>query len=452
MDTERVVNRVCPPFPLVAGVVMLNLTRFSFIVAFAALPAFAQSDCDCNTGVAYRPSFASASAPAYAPRYAANFASAPMMSAGAIGCVPMAATQCVTVPIQCAPVTVAQPRYEERTVERTVMVPKLVDEKRKVREVRYKNVQKEREVTVYETRPRVRTVQRKREVFEPAIKQRTENYTVMKPVVEERQREVLVSVPERIRKTAYRTELRPEYRNAIEEYTVMVPHRVRRTATRTETRSVPVTRTQTVNQDAGYWATQQVPVQRPITQMVAATSVGAASGIGGCCPCVPVSCGCQTEYMTRQVYVPQTVQRQQQYTAYQQQTVEVPYDYEQVTMVPTRRQRTVRQTRMRQVKVPYEYTEVVYRDKKEYRTEKVERMVAERRQRTIEYTAMVPKTKIENVRVTEYESVPVKRRETYTASVPEEIEREVTVQVYRDTPRRVTETVRVPVTGGTIIR
>ena len=121
-------------------------------------------------------------------------------------------------------------------------------------------------------------------------------------------------------------------------------------------------------------------------------------------------------------------------------------------MVPARRQRTVRQTRMRQVRVPYEYTEVVYRDKKELRTEKVERMVAEKRQRTIEYTAMVPKTKIENVRVTEYESVPVKKRETYTASVPEEIEREVTVQVYRDTPSRVTETVRVPITGGTVIR
>ena len=48
--------------------------------------------------------------------------------------------------------------------------------------------------------------------------------------------------------------------------------------------------------------------------------------------------------------------------------------------------------------------------------------------------------------------MPVKKRETYTASVPEEIEREVTVQVYQDTPSRVTETVRVPITGGTVIR
>ena len=65
---------------------------------------------------------------------------------------------------------------------------------------------------------------------------------------------------------------------------------------------------------------------------------------------------------------------------------------------------------------------------------------------------MVPRTKIENVKVTEYEEVPVKKMETYTALVPREVEREVTVQVYRDTPRKYTETVRVPVTGGTVIR
>lgn len=374
------------------------------------------------------------------------------MSASAIGgCVPVAATQCVTMPVQCAPVATA-PRYEERSVERTVMVPKLVNERRKVREIEYKRVQQERDVTVYKTVPRVRNVEQRREVMEPVTRTKTEEYTRMVPVVEDVRREVTVSVPERVRKTAYRTELRPEYRNVTREYTEMVPTRVRRTATRSVTRNVPITRSRQYTQDAGYWATQQVAVQQPLTATVAATSVGAATGMGGgCCGCVPVSCGCQTQYMTQQVYVPRTVRRQQNYTEIQQQTVQVPYDYEELTYRPVKRQRTVRQERMRQVQVPYDYTEVVYRDKKEYRTEKVERMVAQRRQRTIRFTEMVPRTRIENVKVTEYESVPVKEKETFTALVPTEIERDVTVQVYKDTPTRVTERVRVPV-GGTVIR
>ncbi|MFK7819277.1 MAG: hypothetical protein AB8G99_11195 [Planctomycetaceae bacterium] len=61
---------------------------------------------------------------------------------------------------------------------------------------------------------------------------------------------------------------------------------------------------------------------------------------------------------------------------------------------------------------------------------------------------MVPRTEVENVRVTEYESVPVKKK-TYTALVPREIEREVTVQA---SPRRVTERIRTPVGGGTVKR
>ncbi len=435
---------------------MPNVIRFSCLLVLTAATVSAQN-CDCDSGSSIRgfssyPASASYPTSSFAPAYTTGLASAPLMSASAIGgCVPVAATQCVTMPIQCAPVATA-PRYEERTVERTVMVPKLVNETRKVREVEYKRVPKEREVTVYETRPRVRTVEQRRQIMEPVTRTRKERYTVMKPVVTREQREVVVSVPERVRKTAYRTELRTEYRTVPQEYTEMVPTRVRRTANRTETRSVPITRTRQVSQNSGYWTTRQVAVQQPLTQTVAATSVGAATGMGGgCCGCVPVSCGCQTQYLTQQVYVPRTVQCQQNYTEMQQQTVQVPYEYEEVTYKPVRKQRMVRQHRTRQVKVPYEYTEVVYRDRKEMRTEQVERMVEQERERTIRFTEMVPKTRIENVKVTEYESVPVQKRETYTALVPTEIERDVTVQVYKDTPRRVTERIRVPV-GGTVIR
>lgn len=460
--TERVSNWVCPPFSLVAGVAMSNLIRFSCLLAFTAASVCAQSNCDCapggsvsaysGGGIGYSGSPVAYQSNSFAPMYTTGLSAAPMMSAGAIGgCVPVAATQCVTLPIQCGTVAAA-PRYEERTVERTVMVPNLVNEKRKVREIEYKQVQKERDVTVYETVPRVRTVEQRRQILEPVTRTRTENYTRMVPVTENVQREVTVTVPERVRRTGYRNELRPEYRNVLQEYTEMVPTRVRRTATRNVTRNVPVSRSRTYAQDAGYWATRQVAVNQPLTQTVAATSVGAATGMGGgCCGCVPVSCGCQTQYLTQQVYVPRTVQCQQNYTEMQQQTVQVPYEYEEVSYQPVKRQRTVRQERMRQVQVPYEFTEVVYRDRKEMRTEKVERMVAQKRQRTIRFTEMVPKTRIENVKVTEYESVPVKKRETYTAMVPTEIEREVTVQVYKDTPRRVTERVRVPI-GGTVIR
>jgi hypothetical protein len=425
---------------------MSNLTRFICLTVFAVSPLLAQ-DCDCNTGVSRPYGMAYGQPVSYA---SAPMISAPMMTAGAVGCMPV--TQCVTVPMQCQTVAI-QPRYEERTVERTVMVPKLVNEKRKVREVQYKSVQRERDVTVYETRPRVRNVKQRRQVMEPVTRTKTEYYSVMKPVVENVRREVTVSVPETVRRQAFRTEYRPQYRTVKEDYTEMVPVRERHTATRRVARSVPVTSSRTVMQDAGYWATQQVAVQRPMAQTVAATTVGAATGIGGACgACVPVSCGCQTDYMTRRVYVPRQVAMQQQCTSMRQEMVEVPYEYEKVTYRPVTRQRTVRQERLQQVRVPYDYEEVVYRDRKEFRTEQVERMVEQKRQRTIRFTEMVPRTKVENVRVTEYEEVPVKKRETYTALVPREIEREVTVQVYKDTPRKVTETVRVPVSGGTVIR
>lgn len=410
---------------------MRVLLQSACITGFLASALFAQN-CDC------------------APTYAAGFSSVPLMPSGPIASVPMAASHCVAVPVQCSPVVVA-PRYEERTVERTVMVPKLVDEKRKVREIEYRTVERERDVTVYEVRPRTRTVQEKHEVLEPVTRTRKEQYTVLKPVTEKVRREVTVSVPVEVQRTGYRTEYRPEYRNVVENYDVIVPKRVRRKATQTVSRMVPVQRTRTVRHNGGYWATQQVAVERPITAMVAATSVSAASGIGGCSPCVPVSCGCQTEYMARQVFVPQTVERQQPYTTWQPQLVEVPFEYDQVVYQRERRQRTVRHERLRAVKVPVEYTEVVYRDKKDFITERVERLVEEPRERTIRYTELVPRTKVENVRVTEYEEVPVKKRETYTALVPREVEREITVQVYKDTPTRVTERVRVPA-GGSVIR
>ncbi|MFK7819275.1 MAG: hypothetical protein AB8G99_11185 [Planctomycetaceae bacterium] len=425
---------------------MSNLIRFSCLIGLALSPVVAQ-DCDCNSGVSRPYGMAYGQPISYA---SAPMISAPMMTAGAAGCVPVA--QCVAVPMQCQTVAI-QPRYEERTVERTVMVPKLVNETRKVKEVEYKRVQRERDVTVYETVPRVRTVKQQRQVLEPVTRTKTEFYTRMKPVTENVRREVTVSVPERVRRQAFRTEYRPQYRNVVEQYTEMVPVRVKKTGTRSVARTVPVTQMRTVMQDAGYWATQQVAVQQPLTQTVAATTVGAATGIGGACgACVPVSCGCQTQYMTQRVYVPRQVAVQQQCTSVRQEMVQVPYQYEEVSYRPMKRERTVRQERLQQVRVPYDYEEVVYRDRKEYRTEQVQRMVAEKRQRTIRFTEMVPRTEVENVRVTEYESVPVKKKETYTALVPREIEREVTVQVYKDTPRRVTERIRVPVSGGTVIR
>ena len=392
----------------------------------------------------------------FMPAYAAGYSAMPITTTGAIASVPIAACQSACMPIQCDNVCPTacstareEPRYE--TVERTVMVPKLVEEKRKVKEIKYAEVKRERDVTVYETRPFERTVAQREQVWEPVTRERKEQYTVMKPVVENVRREVIVSVPERVRRTSTRTEYRPEYRNRVEEYTVKVPQRVRKTASRKVCTTVPVTQMQTVTQRSGHWETQQVAVNRPLMSTVAATTVSAASGMGGCSPCVPVSCGCQTAYMTRQVFVPETVSVQRPVTRYQTAMVDQPYSYDELTYQSVKRQRTVRVEHMRAVQVPFEYEEVVYRDKKEYRSERVQRMVEQRRERTVQYTEMVPRTKVRNVKVTEYREVPTKRRETYTALVPREVEREVTVQVYRDTPTKVTERVQVPSTG-TVVR
>ena len=365
----------------------------------------------------------------FMPTYAASYSAVPIAATGAIASVPMAACQSACMPIQCdcaCPTACEEPRYE--TVERTVMVPKLVEEQQKYTEVTYDRVPKQREVTVYETVPVTRTVAQREQVWEPETKTRREQYTVMKPVTVSRPYEVTVAVPERVRRTGYRTEYRPEMRSRVEEYTEMVPQRVRKTASRKVCTTTPVTRMQTYTQRSGHWETQQVAVNRPLMATVAATTVSAASGLGGCSPCVPVSCGCQTEYMTRQVFVPETVQVQRPVTTYQSAMVDQPYSYDEITYKPVKRQRTVQVQQMKTVRVPYEYTEVVYRDKKETRTEQVQRMVPERHERTVEYVEMVPKTKTRNVKVTEYREVARKKTETYTALVPREVERVRTVQ------------------------
>lgn len=389
----------------------------------------------------------------FMPAYAASYAAVPIAATGAIASVPMAACQSACMPIQCdcaCPTACEEPQYQ--TVERTVMVPKLVEEKQRYTEIKYVEVPREREVTVYETVPEVRTVAQREQVWEPETKTRKEQYTVMKPVTVSRPYDVTVSVPVRVRKTGFRTEYRPEVRNKVEEYTEMIPQRVRKTASRKVCTTTPVTRMQTFTQQSGHWETQQVAVNRPLMATVAATTVSAASGLGGCSPCVPVNCGCQTEYMTRQVYVPEAVQVQRPVTTYQSALVDQPYSYDEITYKPVKRQRTVQVQHMKTVQVPFEYTEVVYREKKERRTEQVQQMVAERHERTVEYTEMVPKTRVRNVKVTEYREVARKKKETYTALVPREVERVRTVQVYKDTPTRVTERVLVPSTGGTVIR
>ena len=190
----------------------------------------------------------------------------------------------------CAPVVSdCAPCPEVQYVEREIQVPTMVTEMRTVTCTRYRDEQREYAYTTYKRVPRTETVNETYTVMVPQQRTRTVSYRVAKPVMSTR----TVS------------------------YTVCVPTRETRQGTRTIAKCVPVVRTRTVCVDEGSWQQRTYTVCDPC---------GGCGSCGGCAPCV------QTR--TCNVWVPNVVRKQVEYTAYQMVREPQTYQYTVTVMKP----------------------------------------------------------------------------------------------------------------------
>jgi hypothetical protein len=375
-------------------------------------------------------------------------------------------------------------------VEKTVMVPTWVTEMRKVQVVECRLETRQRTVTVAQQVPETQTVTDQYTIQVPETRVRTENYTVCKPVTRDVTRQytvnvpyqetrqatrrvckyvavqqpVTVNVPETRMKTVTCTVLKPVVKQQTQTYTVNVPYTETREGTRKVCRWTPVNETRMVCQDQGHFECVQVAV--PSCGDCCAPSCCGHRGLfrRRCCyepacaaPCGPPAC------VTKQVWVPNLVQKQVTTTVMRPQMVDEKYSYlvnlcraEQrtrtcnvVEQVPETQSRQVAytvcvpKTQMVTVNQPQwseeSYSYVVNLCRPEVRTQvvQVQDFVREQQSRQVSYTVCVPKVQTRQRQVTVYKCVPVQKTETFQVQVPYTVEKLVPATVCRMVPKTV---------------
>lgn len=381
-----------------------------------------------------------------------------------------------------APPGCALPAQSYRMVEKTILVPTVVQERRRVQVTEYRTETRQRTVMTYQHVPETQTVTEQYVECVPEVRSRTETFVVRKPVTRQVAREVVVhvpyqetrqatrrvcryvpatetrtiQVPEQRTRTETYTVCQPVMRQVQQRYTVNVPYTEMREGTRRVCRWVPVTETRNVVVDRGHFETVcwQVPVS-------CCNACGRRGLFRRRC-CEPACCTTMAT-VSKQVWVPHCVVEQRQVTVHrlqsfdekytfpvtvcrpeertrtvqvcemvpQQQTREVPY----VVCVPKEVQVTVERPQM--VDEPYQYTVTLCRQEKRQVVETVCDYVDEPQTRTVNTTVMVPQTRSRQRQVTVMKCVAVPRTETYSVCVPYCVEREVLVNVCRMVPKTV---------------
>ncbi len=203
------------------------------------------------------------------------------------------------------------------------------------------------------------------------------------------------------------------------------------------------------------------------------STVAACGPSAGCGSISGVEVGCAvataptTTTVTRRVWVPNVVteevpvvenvlQSQEiAYTAFEQQTTEVPYECVTVVYVPEQRTGTrkvvdyVDETRTRTRKVVQYHDETRVRSRKEltYKQQVRDQKVpfvsytTEKRTKEVSFTVNVPETQVEPVTTTRFDTVQEEVTEQYTVKVPVTNYREHVVQVAKIVPKLVPITI-----------
>jgi hypothetical protein len=287
-------------------------------------------------------------------------------------------------------------------VEKTIMVPTYETVTRTIQVTECRPETRERTYTVMRRVPKTETVTRNYTVMVPQQQTRTVNYTVCKPV----------------------------YTNETVQYTVQVPYTEAREATRRICRRVPTTLTRTITVDEGHWETQ-APVAcdtggddcAGYASNCGDCGNGCGNGYGhghgrrhrsgyrgygsyggGCGSCGGCDTGCNS-----QVWVPNPVQKEINYTVYKTQYEDQPYTYNVCLTRAETRERTVQRCSL----------------------------VNEAKTREVSFTRMVPEERTKSFEVTRYECVPEERTQAYTVNVPYQVDKEIQVQVCKMVPKTI---------------
>lgn len=359
------------------------------------------------------------------------------------------------------------PQYT--TVERTVMVPELVTEVRKVTVTEYTQEQRERKYVVQRQVPRVEvrnrvvnyTVMEPRvreeayTVYETAHEQVDQEYTVMVPyqvekqgtrpvwdtVEEERTAEYTVMVPY----TEKRQGTRPVWDTVVEKveqtYTVMVPYTVEKQGMRPVWDTVHETAYRTVQRVTGHWVTEEVA--DPCNPCCVRTCRKWCPQV--CCEQVPYTvCRrvCRMEPYNYTVTLCRPEQRTRWVEVCRQVCRHEPYEYDVTVCRPEVRVRKWVECRRVCRMEPYNYTVTLCRPEVRVRKVDVCRQVPVQKVRQVKYCECVQKQREETYNVTVYDCVEEEQVQVYTVCVPHQVEREVQVQVCRMVPKVVS--VQVP--------
>ena len=286
--------------------------------------------------------------------------------------------KCCDAPAPCSTCSAcddctAKTAYQE--VEKTVMVPTIVTETRKIAVTKYRNEERTRNYTVMKNVPETKTREISKTEMIPEVRTRTIEFTERKAVTTDKEINYTVQVPQTLTKTL-RWTVRLPVRTAREvSYTINVPSLEARTGTRKVCRYVPVTKTRSITEDQGHWETQAVPQQLTSDK----------SEDGKCCDQQP---GCTA---LKKVWVPNVVTRDIEVTCNERMFEDQEYTYNVKVFVPEVRTKTV-----------YDCS-----------------FVTEERTKDIEYTACKPETRTKTIQVTSYISVPKTREVQYTAMIPQ---------------------------------
>ncbi len=314
-------------------------------------------------------------------------------------------------------------------IERTVMVPTYVTEKRVVHETVYHTEARTKTVTVNKCVPRQVEKTRSYTVMVPQQQTKTVNYVVCKPVYETKTREYVVEVPQWSEVEEKYTVRVPVWHDQERQYTVMVPTTEKRQGTRRVARCIPTTEQRTVRCDEGHWETQmvEVPCYSP------------CNNCGHCRAC----CSPVTQTVCRRVWMPNVVEKQVDVTVYKQVVEDVPYEYCVTVCKPETRTETVKVCSYTDEERTCTRKVCTYKPETRTQTYQVCKYVHETQAREVTCTVYVPQQKTETCTVTVYDMVPEERQVTYNVCVPEVVEKEINVCVCRMVPK----TIQVPACG-----
>lgn len=232
-------------------------------------------------------------------------------------------------------------------VERTVLVPQMTMETRKVCVTQCRPETHTRRISV------CKMVEERKEVAYEYCEWKAEPHT--------RQETYQVSVP--------------EWKDVTTEFTVMVPHTEKRQGVRKVAKCVASTEKRTVCEQGGHWADRQVQVQ---------------TFVRGCDDCGRPTCCPQMTTCTQKVWVPEVIQKEIEVTVHNVVCEDQPFEYDVTVCKPETRTCTQKvcvpkcETRTREV----QYFVHVAEKKSGTRTVICCKPVMEEKE--VQYTVMVP--------------------------------------------------------------